>query len=189
MLETLKKFCHDGPCVLQLNDPFSIGDFTYATDGRLAIRFPKLEAVGIVEGAPKNMVKLWDEVWGIPVPAWESASMDGVTLSYEPCDYCGGKGYYGLKRNKNICDECDGEKRLPKHDEDSQKYIGKNLIDGWMLKRILDSFPDAVFDVQDRGLRGIPWKVSDQLCGILMPLRKAPTPPQAKGPRTEGKGT
>ena len=52
----LKPFCGDDPARPWLHAPFSRAEYTYATDGRIAVRVPRLPKVGESEKAPNAAV-------------------------------------------------------------------------------------------------------------------------------------
>ncbi len=168
-VEVLKGFCHPGQHVNQcLAAPFTVDGFTYATDGLIMIRVPEIE-VAAVEYHP-DPVKVWNEIWEIPVFKWGPGSLDGVVLETKVCQWCKGKGYLGRKKDADVCDGCDGKGAVPTFSESSRIFLGANMICGWRMSQILKAFPDAVFDLEDRGVQGIPWK-ADGVEGVVMPLR------------------
>ena len=96
-MDILKRFCSlDRE---QLTEPFSQGEFTYATDGWIAVKVPRIENVPENQFAP-NMERLaWDhdslKDWGnLPEYSLEDAG---------PCRQCGGKKF------QQTCPECNGD--------------------------------------------------------------------------------
>lgn len=122
----LKKFCENDRCRPYLNNPFSIGDFTYASDGRIAVRVPRLESVGEVEGAPDTILKVFtenliafDQATLVPKPpqvadlSCKACKRTGkVTL----CETCGGEGYQECDLgHDHDCEDCDGNGVIAVH--------------------------------------------------------------------------
>jgi len=87
-LTDLEKFSHTvTPCGDRLNisKPFSRGEYSYATDGRLLIRVKRLVDVPEVSGAP-SVKKIWPNgnYKSFPIPAFPEPK-------YSPCPWCTGE--------------------------------------------------------------------------------------------------
>ena len=94
----LQKFCGDEDRE-PISKPFSRGDYTYATNGFLAVRVPR---VPDIEENISAVPQLDDYFMNAPEPeSWIVPVMEPVKLI--DCPDCGGIG----KMNK--CPECDGE--------------------------------------------------------------------------------
>lgn len=105
----LKPFCaeEDGTRY-GIAKPFSQGDFTFATNGHIAIRVPRIAEVAEEPVAPDMQTRLfglykWDEdcAWlKPPEPIFEISD----------CTFCGGKGRVRTERSRNSspCEMCDG---------------------------------------------------------------------------------
>jgi hypothetical protein len=120
-IATLQKFCSTSEVHEQygITQPFSIGVWTYATNGHICIRVPRIPEVenkvkaSIGESAEKlfwdakNRISIWQEL-----PEFE--------LKYSPCPDCGGNGYLVMCPNFNHPDDCgDGTGKLCKeHNEE-----------------------------------------------------------------------
>lgn len=67
----LKKFCGEEDTWRRLREPFSRGDFTYATDGRIGVRVPRIAEVTNEEGPDfeKLFLKTAPAVNSQPFPA------------------------------------------------------------------------------------------------------------------------
>lgn len=108
--EELKKFCADrDDLIYYIQEPFSHGDYTYATNGHIMVRIPRIEmeetersrdaAVKLV-GKAEKMFSDWSQAAEfLPIPAVELPPMS-------TCKDCGGTG-------KNAeCPKCDGTKEV-----------------------------------------------------------------------------
>jgi hypothetical protein len=166
-LDELKKFCGNNDVRQYLNAPFSLGEWTYASDGHIAARIPRVDSVPEVE-LPKNMDKSLPELFTkefsnwVPVPA--------VTIRPdEYCYVCDGTG----ERECNMghiheCDSCDGTGEQSGYTMDHKTMIGDTcfqdkylaLIQGWEI---------AVDPTDLRAAAGI--RLGD-VRGVLMPRRK-----------------
>lgn len=144
----LKKFCENDQCRPYLNNPFSIGDFTYASDGRIAVRTPRLEGVGEVDGAPDTIIKVFtenltafDQAKPVPKPP-QVANLPCKacrrTGKVTPCETCGGEGYQECDLgHDHDCEDCDGNGVIAVHPGDEKDGIECSECDG------LGRFPDA----------------------------------------------
>jgi len=81
----------------QLNKPFCDGKYTYASDGKVIVRFPGGEITEILVCSP-GISKLRFEQSGELVPLPELPKETKAI-----CDICGGQG------KVTICPECDGD--------------------------------------------------------------------------------
>lgn len=103
----LKPFCGEERARSYLHEPFSLGDYTYATDGRVLVRVPRLAGVGEVERAPKaerlfTAYPLATELR--PLPAFAFPAPERIT-----CDGCKGLGReHDCPDCQCECDLCDG---------------------------------------------------------------------------------
>jgi hypothetical protein len=98
--EMLELFCagiDEGRNILC--NPFNQGEYTYATNGHFAIRFPKIEGYD-VEGAPDI-----EKVWPKAIPT-EEQWVDIPDIENIECECCDGKGI------GYICPDCEGRSRI-----------------------------------------------------------------------------
>lgn len=103
-IQTIQLFCCEDETKVNLCTPYSRGEYTFATNGHMQIRVPRLVEVPEREDAPIVVISESDPVgknylkepaeW-LPVPA--------VTVASEPCKQCGGTGS-GVE-----CPECKGD--------------------------------------------------------------------------------
>ena len=102
----LQKFCAspDDCYHNNMSKPYSRGDYTYATNGHVLIRVPRINRIPEIPKAP-SADKLWpvSKLTDYEIPAFS-------TPAFRPCPYCEGEGKWG---NGVTCDECEGEKQLP----------------------------------------------------------------------------
>ena len=108
-VEDLKRFCCDSkePYRAAIARPFSQGDWTYATDGRVLIRVPRLDEVPEYDDSTRGVEKtIFDEE---PITGWWMAipsAMLPELMPAEKCSECGGDGM--LDNPKSECWQCDG---------------------------------------------------------------------------------
>lgn len=97
--ELLQKFCH--PERESLGQPWTAGNFTYATDGRLIVRVPRLADVLPNPAAPQGVYKI---IFDDSPHAAESLPVGGFVIpplaGTAKCRNCGGSG-------QHFCDDCD----------------------------------------------------------------------------------
>lgn len=113
-IATLKGFCSTKEHHLQygINQPFTRGSWTYATDGCVCIRVPsvpevKHEAKGSISRDAEKLfsdIEARNSIWQ-PLPTFE--------LKYSDCPECKGHGYLKLCSRFNQPDDCtNGEGKL-----------------------------------------------------------------------------
>lgn len=103
-IHTLKLFCCTHAEKEALAEPYSSGDYTFATNGHVQIRVPRLPDVSESEIAPKIEITTKDSVGMhyLKEPA-EWVNVPAVTVVSEVCKHCGGTG-------KAVqCPECEGD--------------------------------------------------------------------------------
>lgn len=94
----LQRFCSTDEMRLSIATPFSIGDFTYATDGAILIRIPRVLHIECREEVPDINVMPWDHEI---INDWESLPDYEIDPS-EVCPVC-----KGSKASKE-CFLCEG---------------------------------------------------------------------------------
>ena len=99
----LQKFCSTDSFRININKPFSKGDYTYATNGHIMVRVSKVEGIGEQETSDTikavNPVPLFSDIENlvyVPIP-------DIPPTTYEQCQRCEGAG------KLKTCPECDGD--------------------------------------------------------------------------------
>jgi len=112
----LKPFCGSAPSRSAIQEPFSQGDFTYATNGHVAIRVPRLADVPDHPGAP-TMERLWVKPAQVKAHAVMPAALPEP--SYIQCVECEGQGrVHTCPDCTCVCDWCNGEGR-----EEQTKWV------------------------------------------------------------------
>lgn len=159
-IDELKKFSSTDPKRRQLCRPWSHGEHSFASDGRIIVRIPKPvenapaepDITGGARNAPLLFMGVDFETNPLALPALPE-------LKFTDCDYCGGL--------EKPCDECESTRKLPL---DQPLRVRFNHFNTHLLARIA-SLP---------GLRIYPEtsrKCSDPLAftfdggdGLLMPM-------------------
>lgn len=131
-LETLKTFCGEDETRAVLMEPFTIGEFTYATCGRMAVRVPAVLGLPVpdyplpVESVEKAMRGYSDRETG-----WQPAPTE---IPHTDCGKC-----YGTKQcechccdNVHPCGYCDGAGEIP-----DIMQIGAQKFNGKFIKKLL----------------------------------------------------
>lgn len=109
-IELLKTFCSKSR--ENLNQPFSQGHRTYATDGCVLLSLPRDPAIPEMFGAPKvegrlKVSQLFTTAYNLN--EWELLPVFPEP-HFTPCESCGGKT---VENGTPFCDECDGSGREP----------------------------------------------------------------------------
>lgn len=96
----IKMFCD--PSRAKLSKPWSKGGYTYASDGKILIRVPRIE--GIAEGGGPDVSKLILDYRGVEV--WHPLpDLTGIE-THRTCPDCDGAGKYPE------CPDCDGDREV-----------------------------------------------------------------------------
>ena len=119
MLELLKKFVSHGDPRKYMRSPFNRGEWTYAANGHIAVRVPKIDGVEILpdKHAPKLEglfeSAFFDAYIALPtLPPQEECSMcNGTGIAYE-CEECDGDGEFENGSHTYTCKECDGSAQV-----------------------------------------------------------------------------
>lgn len=119
----LERFCH--PNRNPLDKPFSQGEYSYATDGKIAIRIKRLSWIGELAKAPKMDCLPWNHKNVKTWSAWPHYDISkvckcgtcGGTGIIQACPECDGEGSISLESDYNrydfTCKTCDGKGDLP----------------------------------------------------------------------------
>jgi hypothetical protein len=117
----LNQFCHSED--LRFKEPFSQGNYTYATDRAIIIRVPLIK--GIQESDyPKNLEDFFKarETTSLfplniklpPIEITECEVCEGSGINFEPVHDCP-----SCQCERDICDYCDGKKQINSDDGES----------------------------------------------------------------------
>lgn len=176
-IETLKLFCCTNSEKEALAEPYSSGDFTFATNGHVQIRVSRLPEVPESEIAPKIAITEHDAVGKhyLKEPT-EWVALPAVTVEPKCCTCCGGTG------KAFQCPECDGDgwigTETPWHRYDDQeckscKGTGQVSESRYALMSSWKAFmPDPVPENCDSCNHGIIWPmVGEVINGVRINVR------------------
>lgn len=123
MLEKLKKFCGDARYNKHIGTPWSIGEFTYATNGFILVRVPRLPEVPERENVVNIQAVLGENpeptegyvgspgIGGLQIP--ECPKCKGIESNPEGCEECEGSGVVTFENDFHdyecTCQSCDGD--------------------------------------------------------------------------------
>lgn len=188
------KFCGSDNFPKGIQTPFSIGDYTFATDGQIIIKVDKLPEVEQRDDAPdanrlewrQDEITEWHELpmidfdelddcancWGIGfVKTCPECDGDSVVYfentynCYETeCQTCCGNGILRGNKDDKICGSCNGTKK-----QSTSVKVGSASIGSVYLSMIY-SLPDAVIEHSDKTESMVNFKFNGG-CGIVMPRR------------------
>lgn len=128
MLEILRGFC-EAPSARFLHNPFTIGPYSYASNGHIAVRVPALADVSARPAEVKNDLERlpwpdestpWESLPELPAASHECPFCEGrgrVVTCFE----CIGEGSVSWETDRHFysaeCEECDGAGILPSEGE------------------------------------------------------------------------
>ncbi len=150
--------------------PFSQAGWTYATDGRLLIRVPRLADVPEYEDSPKDIQKnIFDTQ---PISGkWQAVPADLPALTQEVCESCGGDGKHECScGNIHDCDNCDGSGQVPTRAKGAQ--IGFHLVSYIYLHKIKDLPDIEICESAKDDIHALGIRFDSGGEGRLIPLRK-----------------
>lgn len=130
-LEQLQKYCSTDPDKKLFEAPFTVGEFTYATNGHILLRVPKMsgfedrEHNSTTETMLERPVEAWFPCPVIPAPPRQKCDVCEGTGKAYACPECE-DGAVQLKTKFNDyecvdCKSCDGAGQLSKEEIDSLK--------------------------------------------------------------------
>lgn len=138
-IKTLKKFCATDDSRI-LHEPFTVGEYTYATNRKIAIRVPHFPSVNLATD-PQPIEKQFAE--GIPtdpLTKWEKLAPFEYRQVLEDCDECLGTGLVTCDYDHDHeCDECEGTGQVTVL---QKKAIGVRLFNKEYLA-LISTLPDC----------------------------------------------
>lgn len=166
----LKPFCLDMYSLS--NEPFSSKDFTYATDGRIAIRVARHQDVPEKNSEIVNEIERYIKDANFDIIA-DWLTIDAVPLpEMKGCDDCGETGYYDPEEDdpKFQCQSCDGKGKYPIF---VSVEIGAKLFSNKYLLMLME-LPNVRIHATNGKLDSSPFKFDGGI-GILMPMKSPKT--------------
>lgn len=131
----LEEFCSQDRA--PLISPFSQGEFTFASEGRICIAVPRLKGVPERQDAPNNVMKnIFDANPNNGNFALLSAIKIPELKGYQPCKTCEGSGECLCKCCEVIhdCGNCDGGGKVPENT--IRVTIGRHCVSHILLNKI-----------------------------------------------------
>ena len=165
-IKTLKQFCGDDDTREILKQPSSQDDWTWATDGRMVVRVPRMADVPEVERYPKCSMVFGqyqpDGDWQpLPkIPPQESSECS--------CSKCHGSGECRCKncQCKHLCGVCDGSGQIT---VTTKTVIGKRSLNDFFLRKLALLPKIEVNTSGDNPESPMSFRF-DGGCGLLMPM-------------------
>lgn len=106
----LKKFCSTDTLRKDLHEPFSRGEYTYATDGYIMVRVPLVAEIGEVPYTPNP-----EEIFApMPADGWRTLRVELPPVAPpEECGLCYDGSVHDCPDCTCECDECNGTGLVP----------------------------------------------------------------------------
>lgn len=156
-----------------LKQPFTVGEFTYATDGRIMLRLPAMNEFG----PPDAKVAV---NWNGPLDGIEAASfkklsvVDGIEhpkLELVKCEECEGRGRnHACPDCECECDDCDGSGEV--YTEPKISTVIGGIPFGLRYALMVAELPNVEISIHGVGERQRLFFRFDGGVGALMPLCK-----------------
>jgi hypothetical protein len=167
MLIDLQSFC--SPSRPDANAPFTIGEFTYATDGLIALRVPAVSSAR--DGGPALIAKAFEDVDDLEFVSVPVVNLPPAGLSLAVrCDECIGTGkVHDCPDCQCKCETCNGESTVSVDADQNTSVEFRGLNYGVAIFRRVLPLPGLQWE---RFLRhDTPTRFSfDGGVGLLMPL-------------------
>ncbi len=166
-LEQLQTFCSTDETRAILMKPWSVGDKTVATDGRILVIVPRIPDVAENDKAPKLEAVTVDVI-----PKSEPSPLPDKLPEpdMQDCTFCYGDGHVEIGGGKSVrCEECEGEKQYRKA---IPIKVGTQNLSDLYLEKIKDLPNLKIFNhaTDDSGAATFTF---DGGSGLLMPIRLA----------------
>ena len=178
MTMDLNQFCSRDESRPYLTKPFSRGDWTYATNGHICVRVPRIEGVGEIKPVPGYKVYETAEGFFRDIPSEGFKALPPVNLpdnSDAPCAECDGRGSaHDCPSCQCPCSDCDGTGHLPAGHGISVGiggaiYHGRYIAQLQALPGVTVSPPSKIIGISDYRAAFFRFDGGE---GILMPLRR-----------------
>lgn len=169
MKEILKNFTGER---IELSEPFTVGDFTYATNGAIMVRISKLHGFSAGnDGHPKNIDVVWKQ-FPTTETEWTKLPEDDRDPIVERCKKCYGTGDHGCLvigcEDTHPCGTCGASGKV---ETDREEIIEHRKFNARFLDKIA-KLPNAKIAAKF-GLERDPLPFRfDGGEGLLMPLRR-----------------
>lgn len=161
----LQQFCSTHDHAFSIKEPFTRGDFTYATSGHILVRVPRLEAVGPVERSP-SAEKLFDQSPPVEcMPLFLKLPPPKV----EECAECSdGESVHDCPNCDCVCDSCDGAGEIEVRVSCEVRGV---LFDTAYIRKI-QTLPGLKFAVAPPKKAAVRFEFEGGGEGLLMPLSR-----------------
>jgi len=167
----LTNICDDTPPPKYpgIAEPFVIGGWLYATDGRIAIRIRTMAADTPSLETP-DMVGLFDTLTPTAVAwlPWPTKHPEATSQIPECCPICDGMGWYYTDGESKACIYCDRGGDVEKIND---RIVGKAIFAGRYCARI-SQLPNCFYRDPQREDEVLWFRFSGG-DGLLMPMKKA----------------
>lgn len=159
-IELLQNFCGTDDARVGIHKPFTQSGYTWATDGRIAVRVPAMESVPKNPLAPKNTAYVFKpfnaEKCIAAIPAFPAVKLVA-------CSSCGGTGE---EDDGSECWNCEGD---PLSEKAEPVQCGTRKLSNILLAK-MEKLPGLLIQIDGDKLSPCSFTF-DGGCGIVMPMR------------------
>ena len=170
--DQLQKFCSDDITRPYIMKPFTRGEHTWATNGHIMIRVPKIDGIEELGGLPP-VEKPWGIAdWSLPLRPLKFGKLPPVEDEEGDCELCEGRGTeHDCPGCPCVCENCHGS-GLDKWISDDEKSLSiGNAIFSARYIRELSELPRVQIPSDPHTENPMPFKF-DGGEGLLMPMRR-----------------
>ena len=167
-IEMLMPFCSKDESRPMLSAPFTIGKFTYATDGRVCVRVPDFPDPPPDIQVTQGIAKLgWDTApRAVAVELPKKIPCERTT----ECTSCDGTGTCKCEcGDMHPCEDCGGDGKMIQNDQGVE--VGKMFLGESYLRKLAALPGLKLYD--NGGVLDVVYFTFDGGEGLLMPMRKA----------------
>ena len=164
----LKPFCSTDRFRPNLHNPFSLGSWTYATNGHVCVRVPRRDDVPEATDKPVAANTLFERRNFSDAILRPLGEFDLPTLERWPCSRCEGRGHKHDCPDCNCeCENCDGRGET---EEDASVGVGGRFYTARYL-RAVSALPELQIETNPPGNDPLFFRFAEGGEGLWMPLR------------------
>lgn len=168
----LQRFCSKEEWRHFLQKPFSRNQFTFATNGHILVRVPRLDDVPEVPEAPDVEKILPKNFHEVKIRPMVSGTLPKVQIKVEQCDVCDGIGHEHKCPDCSCdCESCEGTGEIRISSDDKASVSIGDAVFSLSYIRELQLLPDVHVPENPHKTNPMPFKFNGGI-GIIAPMSR-----------------